>query len=235
MDAKDRVARDCEVVTREISQDPYGNPASQHASEVEPDTDSWGSKVVAVFQVGRIADGGAANTGFAASRDRGRTWKRGFLPGLTPFSKLAGHWPRVSDPTIAYDARHGVWLAVSLAFGGTDSALLVSRSADGLHWGQPVTATQRSGFLLDKQWIACDDWSSSPFFGHCYLSYDDLGTSEIETQASSDGGLTWGAPTHAPGFPGRAAIAGAYAPGVQPVARPDGTVVIPYFDQTQIS
>ena len=235
VDARDRVRRDCEVVTRGISQDPYDNSGSQHASEVEPDTDSWGSTVVAVFQVGRIADGGAANTGFATSRDRGRAWKRGFLPGLTPFSRPAGPWPRVSDPTIAYDARHGVWLAVSLAFGGADSALLVSRSADGLHWGQPVTATRRSGFLLDKQWIACDDWSSSPFFGHCYLSYDDLGTTEIETQASSDGGLTWAAPSHAPGFPGRAAIAGAFAPGVQPVARPDGTVVIPYFDQTRLS
>jgi len=150
VDARDRVARNCEVLTREISQDPYANPVSQHASEAEPDTDSWGSKVVAVFQVGRIADGGAANTGFATSRDRGRTWKRGFLPGLTPFSRPAGPWPRVSDPTIAYDARHGVWLAVSLSFGGGDSALLVSRSADGLHWGQPVTATRRAGFLLDK-------------------------------------------------------------------------------------
>jgi hypothetical protein len=235
VDARDRVARSCEVVTREISQDPYTDPASQHGTEVEPDTASWGSRVVAVFQVGRVADGGAANVGWATSADRGRTWKRGFLPGLTPSSSPAGPWPRVSDPSVAYDARHGVWLAVSLAFGGSDSALLISRSTDGLHWGQPVTATHRSGFQLDKEWIACDDWTSSPFRGHCYLSYDDLESMEIETQVSKDGGVSWGPPAHAPGFPGRAAIAGTYAPGVQPVARPDGTVVIPYFDQTQMS
>jgi hypothetical protein len=234
-EARDRVARSCEIVAREISKDPYANAQSQHASEVEPDTASWGSTVVAVFQVGRIADGGAANIGWATSRNGGRTWSHGFLPGLTPSSRPAGSWPRATDPSIAYDAQHGVWLVASLTFGGSDSALLISRSTDGLHWSQPVLATQRSGFALDKQWIACDTWSSSPFRGHCYLSYDDLESDEIETQFSADGGLSWGPPAHAPGFPGRASINGPAAPGVQPVARPDGSVLIPYFDNTQVS
>jgi hypothetical protein len=234
-EARDRLARNCEIVTREISNDPYANPQSRHASEVEPDTASWGSKVVAVFQVGRIPDGGAANIGWATSGNGGRTWTHGFLPGLTPSSRPAGSYPRSTDPSIAYDAQHGVWLVASLTFGGSDSALLISRSTDGLHWSQPVTATHRNGFALDKQWIACDNWSSSPFRGHCYLSYDDLESVEIETQLSADGGLTWGAPAHAPGFPGRASINGPAAPGVQPVARPDGSVLIPYFDNTQIS
>jgi hypothetical protein len=234
-EARDRVAPSCEIVTREISQDPYTNAASQHATEVEPDTASWGSTVVALFQVGRVQDGGAANIGWATSRNGGRTWKHGFLPALTPSSRPAGPWPRITDPSIAYDAQHGVWLAATLGFGGNDSALVVSRSTDGLHWGQPVTTTHRNGFALDKQWIACDNWSSSPFRGHCYLSYDDLDSVEIETQLSTDGGLTWGTPAHAPGFPGRAAIQGPAAPGVQPVTRPDGSVLIPYFDQTQVS
>jgi len=233
-EARDRIARNCEIVTREISTDPYRNAGSQHASEVEPDTASWGSTVVAVFQVGRIQDGGAANIGWATSRDRGRTWKHGFLPGLTPSSSPAGAWPRATDPSIAYDAQHGVWLAVSLTFGGADSALLISRSTDGLHWSPPVTATHRDTFGLDKQWIACDNWSSSPFRGRCYLSYDDLVSDQIETNFSTDGGLTWQGPTHFPGA-GRAAINGPAAPGVQPVARPDGSVLIPYFDDTQIS
>ena len=233
-EARDRVARSCEIVTREISTDPYRNPASQHATEVEPDTSSWGSKVVAVFQAGRIADGGAANIGWATSRNGGRTWTHGFLPGLTPSSKPAGTWPRATDPSIAYDAQHGVWLVASLTFGGSDSALLISRSTDGLHWSQPVLATQRNGFALDKQWIACDNWAASPFRGHCYLSYDDLISNQIETNFSTDGGLTWQGPTDFPGA-GRASINGPAAPGVQPVARPDGTVLIPYFDNTQIS
>jgi hypothetical protein len=228
------VARNCEIVSREISSDPYRNAASQHATEVEPDTASWGSTVVAVFQVGRIASGGAANIGWATSRNGGRTWKHGFLPGLTPSSKPAGRWPRATDPSIAYDAQHGVWLAVSLTFGGSDSALLINRSADGLHWSQPVTATHRDTFALDKQWITCDNWPSSLFRGRCYLSYDDLGSNQIETNFSTDGGLTWQGPTHYPGA-GRAAINGPEAPGVQPVARPDGSVLIPYWDNSQIS
>ena len=233
-EARDSLKRDCEVVTREISTDPYGNAASQHATEVEPDTASWGSTLVAVFQVGRVADGGAANIGWATSRNAGRTWKHGFLPGLTPSSKPPGPWPRATDPSIAYDSLHGVWLAVSLTFGGPDSALLISRSTDGIHWGQPVTATHRDSFALDKQWIACDNWPSSPFRGRCYLSYDDLASNQIETNFSTDGGLTWPGPTHYPGA-GRAAINGPEAPGVQPVARPNGTVLIPYWDSTQVS
>jgi hypothetical protein len=234
VDARDRVARDCEVVTREISQDPYRGVGA-HGTQVEPDTASWGSTVVAAFQVGRVFDGGATNIGFAVSRDRGHTWTHGFLPRLTRASRPAGSWPRASDPTIAYDTAHRVWLVASLTFGGLTSGLVISRSTDGLHWQAPVTATVRSGFKLDKQWLTCDNWGSSPFRGRCYLSYDDLESDEIETQVSADGGLTWSVPAAAPGNPGRASIEGPYAPGVQPVVRPDGSVVVPYFDNTHLS
>ena len=85
------------MVTREASRDPYDNGESQHETEVEPDSAAFGKTVVAVFQVGRVFDGGARNIGYAVSRDSGRTWRRGFLPGLTP---------RASDPSIAYDRKH---------------------------------------------------------------------------------------------------------------------------------
>jgi hypothetical protein len=162
VDGLDRAGRDCEVVTREVSRDPYANPESEHQTEVEPDSAAFGNTVVALFQVGRIFDGGARNIGFAVSRDRGRTWKRGFLGGLTP---------RASDPTIAYDRRHARWLAVSLVFGAGGSSLSVNRSADGRRWSAPVRAISTSGGLgQDKEWIACDNWPSSPHYGTCYLS-----------------------------------------------------------------
>ena len=41
--------------------------------------------------------------------------------------------------------------------------------------------------------------------------------SRSSRRRSSDGGLTWSAPTTAPGFPGRESIRGAFAPGVQPL------------------
>jgi hypothetical protein len=240
VDLRDRIAGGCELVTREISRDPYRNDDSRHATEVEPDTAANGSTVVAVFQTGRVFDGGAANIGFAVSRNRGRSWKHGFLPGLTPFSRPAGAFQRVSDPSIAYDGAHGVWLTASLAFRTDSSALLVSRSPDGARWSRPATArfapTPTSGnLLLDKEWIACDNGQESPFRGRCYLSYDDLGSMQIETQFSTDGGLTWSTPAAGPDFPGRGSIKGAYAPGVQPVVRPDGSVLIPYFDETRLA
>jgi hypothetical protein len=235
VDLLDRVARDCELVTRQISVDPYRTTVGQHQTQVEPDSASWGSTAVAVFQSDRVRDGGAANIGFAVSNNAGRTWKHGFLPGTTVFAKPKGTWPRVSDPSVAYDSEHGVWLAVSLAFSDHASAFLVSRSTDGLHWQSPVATNLRNGFVLDKQWIACDNGASSPFRGHCYLSYDDLGSVQIETQVSADGGAAWSAPAHALGNPGRASIQGTAAPGVQPVVRPDGMVVIPYFDETRMA
>ena len=82
-DAVDKVASNCEIVSRRLSVDPYKNPDSQHETAVEPDSFAWGDTVVAVFQVGRRANGAAANIGTAMSRDDGRTWTRALLPGTT--------------------------------------------------------------------------------------------------------------------------------------------------------
>jgi len=226
VDGLDRVARDCELVTRQTSRDPYDNSESQHETEVEPDSTSFGKQVVSVFQVGRVFDGGARNIGFATSRDSGRTWKRGFLRGLAP---------RASDPSVAYDRRHRAWLAVSLVFGGGGSSLAVNRSSDGLRWGNPVTAIATSAFGQDKEWITCDNWPQSPFYGRCYLSYSEILREEVVTQASADGGLTWGPQTTAVGNPGRASIRGEFAPAVQPLVLPSGRVVVAYYDEGKLS
>ena len=226
VDGFDRAGSDCEVVTRRASRDPYRNTGSQHETEVEPDSFAFGKTVVAVFQVGRIFDGGARNIGFAVSHDSGRSWKRGFFKGLTP---------RGTDPSIAYDRRHGTWLAVSLVFGGQGSSIVVNRSSDGAHWNAPVQVVETGVFGQDKEWVACDNWPASPFYGHCYVSYSDTIGEEVVTQASADGGLTWSTPTTAPGHPGRVSIRGAYAPGVQPIVLPTGRVLIAYYDDSKFS
>ena len=89
-DLVDVVARDCELVGRRLSQDPYRNDGAQHESEVEPDSFTFGRTTVATFQVGRRFEGGATNVGFAATTDDGRTWRSGFLPGLTSASAPPG-------------------------------------------------------------------------------------------------------------------------------------------------
>ena len=237
-DASDRLARDCELVARVIARDPYRSPA-QHATIAEPDTYAWGATVVAAFQVGRFQDGGAVNTGWATSRDGGRTWRSGRLPSLTRAARPAGPWERASDPVVAYDAFHGTWLIASLALNrGNAAAVVVSRSSDGLTWSAPVTVIQapwQPDLLLDKEWIACDNGAASPHRGSCYVTYSDFRTLRLEFQASRDGGLTWSGQVASPDDAGHGSIAGRWAPAPQPVVQPDGDLIVPYYDEDRVA
>ena len=141
-DSFDRVASDCEVVSRQISVDPFRNPQSQHETQVEPDSFAVGPSVLAAFQSGRIFNGGASNIGFSFSPNRGATWTRGFLPSTTASSKPAGPWPIVSDPSVAYDAAHGVWMVSSIPLLPNTSVPTVffNRSTDdGQTWGPAIS------------------------------------------------------------------------------------------------
>jgi hypothetical protein len=223
-DPGDSVAGSCEVTSRQVSTDTVTGGGAQHATEVEPDSFAFGQSVVAVFQVGRIENGGATSIGVATSLDGGRRWRSGLLPGVTAFSPQPGPDPRASDPTVGFDAVHGVWLASSLGIAADSFQILVSRSPDGTAWSQPVTARQAGAGTLDKEWVACDNWPSSPNRGHCYLSYLDVASARIVTQTTTDGGLTWGAPAPTSIQPPR----GVEANGAQPLPRPDGSLIVVY-------
>jgi hypothetical protein len=211
-----------------VSADPYSDPVGQHATEVEPDTFAAGSTVVGAFQVGRTFAGGASNIGWATSRNGGRKLVGGFLPNITRVA--GGPYDVASDPSVAYDAAHRAWLISSLAHVDPiplGAAMVVSRSPDGIHWNDPVTvADGRPTGGLDKNWTACDNSRSSPFFGHCYTEFDDFDQGDrIEVSTSTDGGKTWGDPKVLP-----AGDQGGYSQrglGGQPVVQPDGTVIVP--------
>jgi len=213
-DATDRLSG-CETVSRRLSVDPYTNPDSQHETAVEPDSFAFGSTVVTAFQLGRRAGGAAANIGTAVSRDAGRTWQRAALPSVTVNSSPPGPESSASDPAVAYDAAHGVWLVSALTLEGNSSShVYVSRSTDGLHWQAPVTVA--SGPLLDKEWIVCDNGATSPFRGRCYAEYTDDQLNQTVSQFSNDGGATWSAPVRSTSI----------LVGTQPVVRSDGTLVV---------
>jgi hypothetical protein len=220
------------VVATPISSDPYTNPESQHRTQVEPDSFGYGDTVVATFQTGRFnVGGGASNIGWATTTDAGRTWTTGMLPGTTIYQ--SGPWSRISDPAVAYDPLHDVWMISTLAFGmgstpfGSPTGILVSRSTDGgLTWQSPPVETFVGGFL-DKNWITCDTWPLSPHYGNCYQEWDDFGNGgEIFMNTSTDGGLTWSAPTPTGGLE--------TGLGGQPVVQPNGTVVVPYTSGNEI-
>src|SRR5258708_39466254 len=67
----------------QLSEDTFTDTPSQHATEVEPGTFSYGSTIVSAFQVARIWSGGGADVGFATSTNGGVTWTNGYLPGIT--------------------------------------------------------------------------------------------------------------------------------------------------------
>jgi hypothetical protein len=209
----------------QISSDPFTNPSGQHATEVEPGSFAYGSTIVAAFQEGRFATiGGASDIGFATSTNGGASWAQGSLP-LTKFS--GGLLDRVSDPSVAYDAKAAVWLIASLAVDdtGVGNAVVVDRSTDGgRSWGDPVTvAAAPPHGDLDKPWISCDDTPTSAFYGRCYAEWDNAAQSQnVELSMSSDGGLTWGSAT-TPANPSDAA-------GGQPLVQPNGAVVVPITD-----
>lgn len=206
-----------------VSDDPYTNSGPQHKTQVEPDSFAFGQTIVTTSQSGRYyGGGGASNNVFATSQDGGRTWVTGGLPGTTV--NEGGTWPRISDPSVAYDPEHGVWMALGLGINssGIGFVLLVNRSTDGgLTWSNPVVAAQSSGTFWDKTWIVCDTWSGSPYYGNCYAQWDDNGAGNaMRMVTSTDGGATWGPVMSVPG-----ATSGL---GGQPVVQPNGTVVVPY-------
>jgi len=212
----------------QLSSDPYTNTTSQHQTEAEPDSYSNGSTIVAATQVGRFTDGGSSNIGWATSTDSGATWKNGFLPSTTVFATPVGQYDRISDPSVTYDAAHKLWMISSLAitngFGSPNgAAVLVNTSSDGgLTWNVPVVAANANGGFFDKDWIVCDNTSTSPYYGHCYVEWDITSSGDqVQMSTSSDGGATWSA--------GQSTSDSVSGLGGQPLVQPSGTVIVPFF------
>src|SRR3954451_7855281 len=211
----------------QIATDPGTGGAGQHHTIVEPDSFGFGSTIVAAAQAGRVFDGGSDAISWATGvvNNGSTTWTSGPLPGITTHTTPAGSYDRATDPSVAYDARHNAWLVSTLGLvntssGPTGRAVLTSRSTDGgLHWGNPVTtalASKRQDF--DKNWIVCDNTSTSPFYGSCYTQFDDFGSGNaLKMYYSRDGGQTWTA-SKVP----RAGVIGG-----QPLVLKNGNVVVP--------
>jgi hypothetical protein len=206
-----------------VSSDPFTNSASQHRTEVEPDTFSYGTTIVSAFQTGRVIPGGSADIGWATSTDGGTTWNSGFLPGITKAQNPGNRYDAVSDPSVGYDAAHAMWLIASLPLSNTrptSPAIFISRSPDGLTWAKPVGIAPRTQ-SADKPWVVCDDWTTSKFYGNCYAEWDSPAAGdEIFMNTSRDGGANW--------LGSLATVNQDAGLGGQPIVLPNGRVVVPF-------
>lgn len=207
-----------QVALTQLSEDTFTDSPSQHDTEVEPGTFSYGSTIVSAFQVARIYGGGGADVGFATSTNGGTTWTNGYLPGITIYEGN-GKNTADSDAAVAYDAMHKVWLISTLPIANSGNTVVaVNSSTDGINWNNPVTVAGSSS--ADKNWIVCDDTATSPYYGHCYSEWDNTNDGGlIQMSTSTDGGKTWG--------PAMATAGDDYGSGGVPQVQPKGTVIVP--------
>jgi BNR repeat-like domain len=135
-------------------------------------------------------------------------------------------YERVSDPSVAYDAKHNTWMISSIPILPGNlvvPTIFVSRSTDGgASFGNPVQIPPPAKKVnLDKNWTVCDNHPASAFYGHCYTEFDNFGEGDLEYMStSSDGGATWSTPVSPAG--------NAKGLGGQPVVQPNGTVIVPF-------
>jgi hypothetical protein len=209
-----------QALFRQLSQDTFTNQSSQHMTEVEPGAFAHGVVAVTAFQVGRISEGGGADIGWATTLNSGISWTNGYLPGLTQNGPGGGPNSAASDAAVAYDAKHGVWLICTLPIGNFDT-VAVNTSSDGIHWNNPIYVIQNQD--ADKNWIACDSTPTSPYYGNCYVEWDNPDVGDLLYMSTShDGGQTWSAP--------QTTANGDYGIGGNPLVQPNGTVVVPFAD-----
>ena len=167
------------------------------------------------------------------------------IPGVDHLA--GGQYDAGGDPALAFDSRGHVYYA-GLGFDRTapPSTVAVNRgtfdSSGNLSWSQPtfINPTTSPSTLNDKEWIAADTSSTSPYRDRVYVTFtrfvfnahlgEALGyrQSPIMEAYSSDGGLTFSAPQ----LIGAPAI---YSQGSRPVVASDGTVYVFFEGSTRLA
>lgn len=183
--------------------------------------------LLATFQEGRLAEGGAVSCGYALSRDGGFTWTRGLIPQLGTVN--GGRFLRATDPVAAIGPQGDLYLN-TLGFPGTTSsqtAVVISRSLDGGRtWLPPVAVAETftAARFLDKNWMAVNDAPGARNAGRIAVTWSAFSGSFVYLQASvsDDRGATWTAPADI-------TPTTSVNQSSQPVYFPDGSLLVPYI------
>ncbi|HEY2354615.1 MAG TPA: sialidase family protein [Gaiellaceae bacterium] len=206
-----KVNQECEVVS---DPDLQGRGQSQNEESIAADPNSP-QHLVASQNDYRRGDG---NCEGAYSLNGGQQWSdstvpTGFTRGLDP-SFARQYWEAGGDTSVGWDSRGNAYMACQVFNRGEpssqnpdqSSAFLVFRSTqnDGGSWNFPgryVTSFFDGGgagtTLLDKELMAVDDNSASPFRDRIYVTWTLFaadGTAYIYEAHSSDYGETFSTP-----------------------------------------
>lgn len=160
------------------------NEPSIYASRKNP------NRVVAAWRDFRLGVDPIANrrVGYSYSTNSGLTWS---VPQLLDSMLLPG-LTRNSDPVVTCDTAGNFYIAVvaiSLSAGSVDIGIY--KSTDG-GVTFPAAYLAASGFNEDKEWIATDLNSGSPFLNSLYISWTRFaGNTGIKLTKSTNGGVNW--------------------------------------------
>ncbi|WP_029137641.1 sialidase family protein [Nakamurella lactea] len=241
-----------------VNQDTAAAPQNETAIAVDPNnphrvvaaandyvTRSW-TCTIAGTPCSALGDG---YSGTYYSNNGGTTWcctssDPAHLGTLIPgVNRLAGgQYDAGGDPALAFDSRGTVYYA-GLGFNRTSApnTVAVNRGtfdgAGALHWSAPtlINPTTSPATLNDKEWIAADASTSSPFRDRVYVTWTrfifnahngNYVQSPIFFVSSSDGGRTFTTPASI----SRNVL---YDQGSRPVVGPDGTVYVFFEGSTR--
>lgn len=205
---------------------PANARATEHSTADESVVASNGNTNVVIYQVGRYHGDGAAAMQYS-TQSFGGQFALGFLPGLTKRTNQANPYDRITYESIAYNARFNQFLVAMVPLqnkpdgaGDVDTTRppVVSASVDGINWSSParVSTIPAAGVRPEKSWIVCDNNRSSPYWGRCYVVWDDnVAGDRFHAAYSNDAGQTWTA----------SQTAGQAVFGALPVVQPNGNVV----------
>lgn len=166
------------------------------------------------------------------SSDGGATWSASIPPPLPQTHFCDG------DPSLSFDSQGRLfWTYLGRLFGTGAIDIFVSQlnpSTGAVLPGYPVNITEligmaaSAGFCNDKEWLAIDGSSTSPFTDRMYISWTEFSAFDrpVLTSMSSDQGLTW-----APAVKVSTSGEGFTWPSHSAVA-PNGDLYVAYHSQT---
>jgi hypothetical protein len=234
-----------------VNQDTAGAPQNETAIAVNPNNpnqivaaaNDYVSRTWSCSIGGTLCSAlGDAYSGTYLSNDGGSTWcctatdprhLGTLIPGVEHLT--GGPYDAGGDPAVAWDTHNHVFYA-GLGFNRTSAPNTVGVSrgtiddSGALSWSAPtfINQTTSPSTLNDKEWIAIDDNTSSPFRDRIYVTFTRFlfnahngayTQSPIFFATSSDGGATFTTPK---------SIAGnvLYSQGSRPVVGPDGSLYV---------
>lgn len=229
-----------------IAVDP-NNPTRVVASANDYVTRTW-TCTISGTPCSALGDG---YSGTYYSNDGGQTWccnssDPGHIGTLIPGVEhlVGGQYDAGGDPAVAFDSQGHVYYA-GLGFDRTapPNTVAVNKGTfDGsgnLTWSAPtfINQTTAPSTLNDKEWIAVDSHSGSPFRDRVYVTWTRFifnpsngryVQSPIAFASSSDGGATFSTPKLISGNV-------LYGQGSHPAVGPDGTLYVFWDGSTRLA